>query len=132
MAEPWGRLTQREVYDSMPPGTLPGNLRTWNKLATAIRQLSGENLERICRAAEAKEKEMLTRKRRANTIRMANVRAVHRRVDSEHDINNFMALPSEEEKQKHLIAFLEATRNNALRRAVCVVCARELMGKQGK
>ena len=116
----------------MPSGTLPGNLHTWNKLVTAIRQLSGENLEWIHRAAEAKEKEMLTQKWRANTIQMANVHAVHQRVDSEHDINNFMALPSEEEKQKHLIAFLEATGNDALRRAVCVVCARELMGKQGK
>jgi len=42
-----------------------------------------------------------------------------------------MALPSEEDVQKRVTAFLQATGNEALKRAVCVVCARELMEKKG-
>lgn len=48
----------------------------------------------------------------------------------EPDVKKFMTLPLEEELQKHVTAFLDATGNEALRRVVCVVCARELMAKQ--
>ena len=76
MSEPWGRLTRQEVYNTLLHGTFQGNLRNWNELAVAIRQLSLENLEHVRRAAEAKEEKSATRKRKATTIRMANLRAV--------------------------------------------------------
>jgi len=132
MTEPWGRLTRQEVYKSLPADTLTGNLRTWAELAAAIRLLSPVNMERVRKAAEAKEEGRRTQKRKATSIKMANLRTVRRKVelDSVQDFNKFMALPSGEEIQNCITAFLDATGNDALRHVVCVICARELMEKQ--
>lgn len=73
MLEPWGRLTRREVYECLAPGTLSGSLCTWKELAAAIGQLSSENLERLRKAAEAKEENTWTRKRKANADRMVHL-----------------------------------------------------------
>ena len=144
----WGRLTQQEVYDCLPSGTLPQKRRTWVQMRVAIRQLSVELQQHLREVAATKENERRQKKRRGDVKYTAHQRAVRRLqreakfgdnlVESDGSfrisasVGEYLALPSEEERHACVSAFIDATGNKALTRHVCVVCARELMRSEGE
>ena len=46
-------------------------------------------------------------------------------------LGDYLALPTEEQRRARIAAFIDATGNNALSRAVCIVCAQELTCSEG-
>lgn len=64
-SSPWGRLTQVELRQCLPPKTLPTTLRSWAELHPAILRLTPELQAHIRNVTEAKEAGTLERKREA-------------------------------------------------------------------
>ena len=139
---PWGRLTMQEVYDSIPPGTLPGALRTWAELRPAISRLPQVLQAHIREVAIAKEDGVLQRRRAAARLRQSNrrrlIRSAQQAAQGNDDVEEdkpfrvslgegeFLKLPDSTEVQRCISNFRQATGNEALKRSVCVVCARRL------
>ncbi|KIN98994.1 hypothetical protein M404DRAFT_156273, partial [Pisolithus tinctorius Marx 270] len=147
MPELWGRLTRQEVLEAIPSGTLSPKLQKWADLGPAILLLPKDVQDRIRLAAAAKDDAALKRKREANAERQARFRAKrprrgepsvpkasiieHNEVDSV-DTHLYMQLPTTQETRNCIARFIDATGNDALRRATCIICARESMEKDGE
>ena len=146
-SSPWGRLTQVEVRQCLPPNTLPTSLRSWAELHPAILQLTPKLQARIRDVAEAKETGTLERKREAARKSQAKQRErcqLQREADAR-DVNvndnapfrlcleegDYMKLPTSAEVRTCLSNFRQATGNEALKRCVCAVCARLLPASKG-
>ena len=143
---PWRRLTQVELRQCLPPGTLPTTLRTWEQLEPAILQLPQNLQAHIQHVVEAKQAEALQQKResaRRSREKQREIRHLQRERDAwALDIDNtpfrvsledgeYMKLPNSTEVQACVTNFCQATGNEALKRYVCVVCARLLPSKEG-
>ena len=142
----WHRLTQAELRQCLPPETLPTTLRTWEQLEPAILQLPQNLQAHIQHAAEAKKVEALQRKResaRRSREKQREARRLQREQDAwALDIDNtpfrvsleegeYMKLPNSTEVRGCVTNFCRATSNEALKRYVCVVCARLLPSNEG-
>jgi len=147
LEEPWGSLTRREVYECLLPGTLPVKLCTWAQLGPAIRLLPTDLQDHIRAVAATKKLGAQEKKRQANMKRLA-VRCAARREAKRAAVaagnlqpdrpfrvqeieGDYLEVPNEEAKKACITAFIDATGNHALSRAVCVVCAQELMRHEG-
>ncbi|KIO14327.1 hypothetical protein M404DRAFT_18508 [Pisolithus tinctorius Marx 270] len=146
MSDIWGQLTRQELYDCLPPGTLPNRLRTWAQLRPAIHDLPPNMHDLIQAAASAKEGAAADRKRKAKELRQERWHGKQRRKmdedadrasegevqESEHDTTSkYMRLPTAEQHQHCIAAFIDATNNDALASSVCVICMRQLPHEEG-
>ncbi|KAI6009451.1 hypothetical protein F5J12DRAFT_781992 [Pisolithus orientalis] len=129
MPELWGCLTCQEVLKAIPSGTLSPKLRKWANLSPAILQLPDDIKDRISQAAASKDNAVLKCKQQANTEQQVQLRAKcpkqeepcvpkpsiikHNDVNSV-DMHLYMQLPSVQEMQSCIAAFLDATGNEAL------------------
>ncbi|KIO08665.1 hypothetical protein M404DRAFT_22520 [Pisolithus tinctorius Marx 270] len=129
MPELWRRLTRQEVLDAVPSGTLSPKLRKWADLGPAILQLPDDIKDRISQAAASKDDATLKCKWQANTERQVRLRAKHPKREEpcvpkpsiiEHndvdsvDMHLYMQLPTVQEMQSCIAAFIDATGNEAL------------------
>ena len=145
--EIWSGLSRKEVYECLPSGTLSSKLRNWEQLKPAILELSGDLQALIKKAAAAKQQEREERRRQQRrTSQSKRRKAVESNAANTHGEDNsnddgpfriwcgegeYMELPSPAEARAHVSRFLRATGNEAVKRAVCVVCARELLANEG-
>ena len=145
--EIWSGLTRKEVYQCLPPGTLSSKLRKWEQLKPAILQLLAASQALIQKAAAAKEQEREQRRRQqCRTSQSKRRRAVQSNAANMHGEDNsnddgpfrvwcgegeYMQLPGPAEARARISRFLRAAGNEALKRVVCVICARELLANAG-
>jgi len=144
----WGKLTRRQVYDCLPPGTLAEGLTTWARMRPAIGRLSEELKSHLREVAAAKETARKIKQQEADAKYQAKRRAARHverntingiaHVDPEEPFRSprtcgeYLSIPTDEEKRARIAAFIDSTGNDALSRRVCIVCARELMRAEGK
>ena len=75
---PWDGLTHQQVYDCLPPGTLPSGLGSWAHLQVAIQQLLAEIQTHIQEVASAKRRDKKVKKRLAVARCQVKCRAAQR------------------------------------------------------
>ena len=143
-----GQLTLREVYECLASGTLPPKLQMWKKMDSAIFQLPPALQAHIIEVAAAKDQGRVQRRQAADR----KYRAKHRQTiqksaaPPQEEVNvdedapfrvcpgdgEYLELPTPAEAHTRVQRFLMATGNEALKRSVCVVCARELLSNAGR
>ncbi|KIO09446.1 hypothetical protein M404DRAFT_21969 [Pisolithus tinctorius Marx 270] len=146
MVDIWGSLTQQQLYDSIPAGTLPNSLRTWAQLGPAIYQLPCNVQDMIQEVARAKEEATMEHKRKGKEMRQERwcTKRQHKTdeatakesggkdVQERHEATaQYMQLPTAKQQQCCIAAFIDATNNEALVSAVCVICMQQLLHKEG-
>ncbi|KIN94129.1 hypothetical protein M404DRAFT_35377 [Pisolithus tinctorius Marx 270] len=146
MTDIWGPLTRQELLNTLPTGMLPHTLRTWAQLRPAVQQLPQMMQDVIREAARAKEEATANRKRKAKENRQDRWRRklvsnAETSAASECDgqckqathqpSEEYMQVPTDDQRQRCIAAFIDATNNDAIASAVCVICAWELQRKEG-